>query len=80
MGWWEDRIQGEYENWCKALFILQTWVDISIFPKIAECGMSSDAWETFEKACNGSLKVKVVKLQILRRDFESLSMKEYGSV
>ena len=57
-----------------------TGVDISIFPKIAECGMSHDAWETFEKVCNGSLKVKVVKLQILRRDFESLSMKENGSV
>ena len=55
-------------------------MDISIFPKIAECGMSHDAWETFEKVCNGSLKVKVVKLQILRRDFESLSMKENGSV
>ena len=54
-------------------------MDISIFPKIAECGMYHDAWETLENVCNGSLKVKVVKLQIMRRDFESLSMKENGS-
>jgi hypothetical protein len=60
----------------KYLFILQTRVDITVFPKIGECSKSHDSWETLEKAYKGSVKVKVVKLQILRRDFESLSMKE----
>ena len=48
----------------KALFILQTGVDITIFPKIAECEKSHDAWDTLEKVYKGSIKVKVVKLQI----------------
>jgi hypothetical protein len=68
------------KNDVKALFIIQTRVDISIFPKIAECGMSHDAWETLEKVYKGFVKVKVVKLQMLRRNFESLSMKENESV
>jgi hypothetical protein len=42
--------------------------------------MSHDAWETLEKVYKGSVKVKVVKLQMSRRDFESLSMKENESV
>jgi hypothetical protein len=64
----------------KALFLLQTGVDSSVFPKIAECGISHNAWETLEKSYKGSVKVKVVKLQMLRRDFESLSMKESENV
>jgi hypothetical protein len=64
----------------KALFILQIGVDKKVFPKIVECNKSHDAWETLEKAYKGSVKVKVVKLQMLRRDFESLTMKENESV
>ena len=64
----------------KALFILQTWINISNFPKIAECGKAHDAWDTLEKVYKGFVKVKVVKLQMLRREFESLSMKENESV
>ena len=33
----------------KALFIIQTGVDIAIFPKITECGKAHDAWDTLEK-------------------------------
>ena len=64
----------------KDLFIIQTRIDISIFPKIVECTKSHDAWEILEKAYKGSTKVKVVKLQLLRRDFESLKMKENESI
>ena len=64
----------------KALFILQTGIDIAIFPKIAECEKSHEAWDNLEKVYKGSIKVKVVKLQMLRRYFESLSMKENESV
>ena len=62
------------------MFLLQTWVDISVFPKIEECGISHNAWEALEKSYKGFVKVKVVKLQMLRRDFESLSMKESENV
>ena len=64
----------------KALFLLQIGIDIAFFPKIAECEKSHDAWDTLDKVYKGSVKVKVVKLQMLRRDFESLSMKENESV
>jgi hypothetical protein len=57
------------------MFILQVGVDITISSKIAECSKSHDAWETLEKAYKGSVKVKVVKLQMLIRDFETLTMK-----
>ena len=51
-----------------------------MFSKIAKCGRSHDARETLEKAYEGFVKVKVVKIQMLRRNFESLSMKESESV
>ena len=74
------KLKENRKNDAKALFILQTRVDITVFPKIAECSKSHDAWKTLEKSSKGSVKVKVVKLQMLRRDFESLSMKESENV
>lgn len=64
----------------KAVFILQTRVSITIFPKIVECTKSHNSLETLEKACKGSIKVKVVKIKILKSDFESLTMNENESV
>ena len=72
----KEQLKENRKKDAKYLFILQTRVDITVFPKIGECSKSHDSWETLEKAYKGSVKVKVVKLQILRRDFESLSMKE----
>ena len=38
------------------------------------------AWDIFETAYQGASKVKIVKLQALRREFESLQMKDSDSV
>ena len=58
----------------KALFTIQSRIDVTIFPKITECMFSKAAWDTLESAYKGSAKVRVAKLQMLRRDFESLQM------
>ena len=52
----------------------------SILPRIAAKTNAKQAWDTLETAYQGLDKVKTSKLQILRRDFESLSMKETESV
>ena len=52
----------------------------SILPRVAATITAKQAWDTLETAYQGLDKVKTSKLHILRRDFESLSMKEAESV
>ena len=52
----------------------------SILPRIASKINAKEAWDTLETAYQGLDKVKTSKLQILRRDFESLSMKDSENV
>ncbi|KAJ4817458.1 polyprotein [Rhynchospora pubera] len=60
----------------KALFFLQQAVHESIFSKIAAATSANQAWTTLKTAYQGSAKVVAVKLQGLRRDFETLFMKQ----
>ena len=64
----------------KALFFLYQAVHESVFPRIAAAKKSSEAWETLKTAYQGMERVKTAKLQLLRRDFETLCMKESDSV
>ena len=48
----------------------------SIFLKISSAESSKKAWDTLETCYQGVTKVKNVKLQNLRRDFENLKMKD----
>ena len=48
----------------------------SILPRVAEAITAKWAWDVLETAYQGLDKVRTSKLQILRRDFESLSMKD----
>jgi hypothetical protein len=64
----------------KALYFIQTTMGDSIFPRIATTTKSKQAWETLQNAYQGNNKVKLVKLQLLRRDIENLQMKESESV
>ena len=52
----------------------------SIFPKISSAESSKKAWDTLETCYQGVSKVKNVKLQNLRRDFENLKMKDTDTV
>ena len=47
----------------------------SILPRVAAKINAKQAWDTLETAFQGLDKVRTSKLQILRRDFQSLSMK-----
>jgi len=59
----------------KALFYIFQAVHESIFPRVATTTKFKDAWDTFQTAYQGMAKVKTTKLQMLRRDFETLCSK-----
>ena len=52
----------------------------SILPRVAVENTTKQAWDTLETTYQGLAKIKTSKLQILRRDFESLSMKDSENV
>ena len=60
----------------KALGLIQQGLSESIFPKISSAEYSKKSWDTLEMCYQGVTKVKNVKLQNLRRDFENLKMKD----
>ena len=64
----------------KALFIIHQCVDIDNFEKIVSTNTAKEAWDILEKAHGGADKLKKVKLQTLRRQYELLQMNEAESV
>ncbi|GAU46479.1 hypothetical protein TSUD_177070 [Trifolium subterraneum] len=59
----------------KALFLIHQCVGAKVFEKIADATTSKDAWDILQKIYEGDAKVKKVKLQALKRQFELLEMK-----
>ncbi|CAJ2663346.1 unnamed protein product [Trifolium pratense] len=59
----------------KALFLIHQCVDAKVFEKIADFTTSKEAWDTLQKSYGGDAKVKKVKLQALKRQYELLEMK-----
>ncbi|RVW58632.1 hypothetical protein CK203_116858 [Vitis vinifera] len=76
----EARLKENTKKDSKALFFIQQVVHESIFSKIAVATTAKKAWTTLKTAFLGSSKVITVKLQSLRRDFETLHMKNGESV
>ena len=64
----------------KALFFIHQAMHESILPRIAAAINAKEACDTLETAYQGLGKVKTSKLQILRKDFESLCMKDSDNV
>ena len=60
----------------KAMFYLHQAIHESILPIVATTITSKHAWNTLEIAYQGLDKVKTSKLQILRKYFEFLSIKD----
>eukprot|EP00253_Pinus_taeda_P010642 PITA_10642 len=74
-GWSQDQRNQLKENRnkdSKALFLIHQEVHDSIFPRLVGVTKSKEAWDALQK---GSDKVKIVKLQSLKREFETLCMK-----
>src|SRR6266487_6236914 len=64
----------------KTLFLIHQCVDSKMFEKIADATTSKDAWDILQKSYGGDAKVKKVKLQALKRQFELLEMKSDEAV
>ncbi|XP_022003519.1 uncharacterized protein LOC110900972 [Helianthus annuus] len=64
----------------KALHIIFQAVNETVFERIATCTTSKEAWNVLHKAYRGEQRVKMVKLQTLRCEFDSLRMKETKSI
>ncbi|XP_071688831.1 uncharacterized protein [Rutidosis leptorrhynchoides] len=64
----------------KSLFIIQQAAEESIFSRIAAATTSNEAWTILQTEFKGSSKVITVKLQSLRRDFETSYMKHGETV
>ena len=64
----------------KALLFLYQSVHESVFQRIETAKTYKEAWKTLNLAYQGMEKVKTEKLQLLRRDFENLCMKESYNV
>eukprot|EP00253_Pinus_taeda_P022288 PITA_22288 len=64
----------------KSLFYIFQAVHESIFPRIATATKPKQAWDILQRTYQGMAKVKTTKLQILRRDFETICMKESENI
>eukprot|EP00253_Pinus_taeda_P033571 PITA_33571 len=64
----------------KSLVFLYQVVHESVFPRIAAAKTYREAWQTLKTAYQGMERVKTAKLQLLRKDFENLCMKESDNI
>ncbi|GAU24898.1 hypothetical protein TSUD_116230 [Trifolium subterraneum] len=64
----------------KALFIIHQCVSPDNFERVGDAQSSKEAWDNLEKAYGGATKVKNVRLQTYKRQFELLQMEEKESV
>ncbi|XP_023755295.1 uncharacterized protein LOC111903769 [Lactuca sativa] len=76
----EARQKDNQKKDAKALFFIQQAIDETIFPRIAAAVTSKEAWDILKTEYQGSAKVITVKLQSLRRQFETLNMKPNEAV
>eukprot|EP00253_Pinus_taeda_P020167 PITA_20167 len=76
----KDLLKSNRKKDSKALVFLYQAVHESVFPRIAAAKTSKEAWKTLKTSYHGMKKLKTTKLQLLRRDFENLCMKELDNI
>ena len=76
----KDSLREQRKKYGKAMFYIHQAMHERILPRVASSITTKQAWDTLEIAYQGLDKVKTSNLQILRRDFESMSMKDTESV
>ena len=62
------------------LGMIQRGVSFAIFPRIMRAKTAKEAWDILQQEFEGDSKVRTVKLQSLKRDFENERMKENESL
>jgi hypothetical protein len=62
------------------IFYIHQAMDERIVPRVASTKKDKEAWDILQTSYQGMRKVNISKLQILRRDFETMSMKDTDSV
>ncbi|GAU10771.1 hypothetical protein TSUD_424420, partial [Trifolium subterraneum] len=65
---------------CKAQFLIHQCLDSANFEKISSTKTAKEAWDILNNAYGGGDKVKKVKLQSLRRQYELLGMLDKESI
>eukprot|EP00253_Pinus_taeda_P016931 PITA_16931 len=76
----KDLLKSNRKRDSKARVLLYQAVDQSMFPRIAGAKTSKEGWKNLKTAYQGMEKVRIAKLQLLRRDFENLNMKESDNI
>ncbi|KAL4575763.1 hypothetical protein LXL04_011848 [Taraxacum kok-saghyz] len=64
----------------KALYLIYQAVDEMIFERISSSNSAPEAWNMLHKTYRGDDKVRIVKLQTLRCEFDALRMKDSETV
>jgi len=59
----------------KSLFCIHQAMHESILPRVASGNQDKEAWDILQTSYKGMDKVKTSKLQIIRRDFETMTVK-----
>ena len=65
---------------CKAMFLLHQCMDDAHFEKISKATSAKEAWDIIQRCHAGGEKVKKVRLQSLRKQYESLHMEENDTI
>ena len=60
----------------KALSLIEATMTKIVFPKIVVVNYAKEAWDIHETNFKGTNKVRVVKLKMIRREFENLQMRD----
>ena len=75
-----DLLRDNRKKYLNVLFYLYQAIRESIFPRVTTTKKSKEAWYTLQTAYQGIAKVKTTKLEMMRRDFETLCMKESDNI
>ena len=76
----KNTLKENQEKDADVLSKIQSRISDSIFPRIMRASVSKEAWDILQQEFQGNDKVRAVKLQSLRRDFENIKMKENESM
>ncbi|XP_017406857.2 uncharacterized protein LOC108320025 [Vigna angularis] len=65
---------------CKARMLIHQCVSPAIFQKISKAATAKEAWDILKEGYGNSGKIKKVRLQSLKRQYELLSMEEQETI